>query len=90
MSSGSDSTDSVLEKEIIAYNAMKETLEKEHMGEWVIFYAGKLKGTYPTFEDAADYAIKEFGRGPYLIRQVGERPVVLPVSVVYSVSRNAG
>ena len=40
-------------------------------------------GVYDAFETAAKEAVGHFGRGPYLIRQVGAPPVVLPASVMY-------
>jgi hypothetical protein len=42
-----------------------------------------LIGTYETFDQAARDAVRRFGRGPYLIRQVGSSPITLPESVMY-------
>ena len=42
----------------------------------------QLFGAYDTFEDAADAAIRNFGRGPYLIREVGAGPITLPPSLL--------
>ena len=72
-----------LKEEIGAYEAMLDDLEIEHLGKWVIVHGGELAGSYETFEDAANDAIAFFGRGPYLIRQVGAPPLVLPTSVLY-------
>ena len=69
--------------EIAAYEREKPELEKSHMGKWVLFYDEKLIGVYDTLEIAAEEAVARFGRGPYLIRQVGAPPVVLPASVMY-------
>lgn len=82
--------DLALDGDIAAYNAMKHELEKAHMGKWVVLYQSQLKGAYDSFDAAAQDAIRQFGRGPYLIRQVGERALVLPASAVYSSFRNAG
>jgi hypothetical protein len=78
-----------LDKEIAAYNLMKAELDQSSSGKWVVFYDCKLRGTYENFDSAAAEAIRQFGRGPYLIRQVGEDDIVLPASVVYAVSHNA-
>ena len=75
----------LLSKEIAAYEKMKDHLETDHFGEWVIVYNGKLQGTYPTSEEAAYDAVKRFGSGPFLIRHVGGPPTTLPVSVLYRV-----
>ncbi len=72
-----------LRKEIGAYEAMLDDLELEHMDEWVVVHDEKLVGSYETFQDAADDAIARFGRGPYLIRLVGEPPIIMPPYVWY-------
>ena len=75
---------SVLDAEIQAYNQMLESLEADHMGEWVVIHDGKLIGTYQSFDDAACDAVQKFGNGPYLIRRVGVGELTLPASVMYS------
>ena len=72
-----------LTKEISAYERMLDDLEAEHLGEWVLVRDEKLIGAYESFELAADDAVRRFGRGPYLIREVGGRPMSLPASVLY-------
>ena len=70
-----------LSSQIAAYEEMRDLLEIDHFGRWVVFYGGELVDTYESFEDAAEDAVRRFGRGPYLIRQVGAPPVRLPASV---------
>ena len=72
-----------LQTEIRAYDGMRNCLESDFFGKWVVVHDEELVGAYETFEDAAEVAIQRFGRGPYLIRQVGAPPVTLPVSVLY-------
>ena len=72
-----------LSEEIAAYERMQDALETDHFGEWVVVRDGELIGTYLAFEDAAAEAIGRFGRGPYLIRQVGEGPVTLSASLLF-------
>ena len=72
-----------LTDEIAAYEDMRNGLEAQHFGEWVVFHNQELVGTYKEFEEAASDAIERFGRGPYLIRQVGAAPMRLPASVQY-------
>lgn len=72
-----------LDREISAFEKIRGELEKEHMGEWVIVHGEALVGIYESFELAAQVAVSRFGRGPYLIRQVGAPPVTLPASVMY-------
>jgi hypothetical protein len=73
-----------LDREIAAYETMRAELENQHMGEWVLVFEGKLIGTFPSFDEAAQVDVRDFGRGPYLIRQVGAPPVTMPASVVYN------
>lgn len=75
---------SELDNEIAAYETMRAGLENRHIGEWVLVHGGVLVNIFPSFEEAADRAVSEFGRGPYLIRQIGAPPVVMPASVVYN------
>ena len=74
-----------LSKEIAAYEGVRDELETDHLGRWVIVYGEALVGLYDTFEEAAAYAVERFGRGPYLIREVGAAPITLPASVLYNV-----
>jgi hypothetical protein len=72
-----------LEQEIAAFDDQKETLEKHHFGKFVVFRGGDLIGAFDSFEAAASVAVHMFGRGPYLIRQVGAPVPRLPASVLY-------
>jgi hypothetical protein len=73
-----------LTDEINAYEAARSDLESKYLGRWVLMHERKLVDTYDCFENAADQAVRRFGRGPYLIRQVGAQSVSLPVSVLYN------
>jgi hypothetical protein len=79
----------VLDNELAAYEAMRNDLEAHHMGKWVLIHDEQLVATYDSFEGAANSAVEHFGRGPYLIRQVGAPPIVLPASVMYGRSHGS-
>ncbi len=72
-----------IDKELAAYDQMRPDLEAHHMGEWVLVRGSELVSTYSSFEDAAKDAVTRFGRGPYLIRQVGAPAINLSASVAY-------
>ncbi|MDE2142737.1 MAG: hypothetical protein KGJ84_10030 [Elusimicrobia bacterium] len=72
-----------IDKEIEAYGRIRGGLERDHMGKWVLVHERQLVGLFDSFEAAADTAVAKFGRGPYLIRQIGAPPLVLPASVMY-------
>ena len=72
----------LLDREIAAYEARQDEMEREYMGKWVVFHDQQLIGSYDTFEAAGEDAIAQFGAGPYLIREVGASRIVrLPAAV---------
>ena len=72
-----------LDENIAAYEKMRDFLEAEHFGKWVLFYDEEFIGSYDDFQDAAQVAITRYGRGPYLMRRPGVRKVIrLPYIVV--------
>ena len=72
-----------LRDEIEAFQQMQAELEGKHTGRWALVHDRQLIGTFESFELAADEAVQKFGRGPFLIRQVGASPTTLPISVMY-------
>lgn len=74
---------STINDEIAAYEAMRAELEGAFLGLWAVVHQRELVGTFANFQVAANEAVKRFGRGPYLIRQIGAPPPSLPASVVY-------
>jgi hypothetical protein len=72
-----------LDKEIAAFEKMQQDLEKDHLGKFVLVKHSNLVGVFDSLEQAADAAVRQFGRGPYLLRQVGAPPVILPASVMF-------
>lgn len=79
-----------LKEEIAAYEEMRDDLELDHFGKWVIVHDRELAGTYDSFELAAEDAVKRFGRGPYLMRKVGASPITLPASMLYHTDNVVG
>ncbi len=75
--------DDLLSSQIAAYEQQRDLLETDHFGKWVVFHGGARAGIYDSFEAAAEDAMSRFGRGPYLIRQIGVWPITLPASVLY-------
>ena len=77
-----------LKEEITAYEDMRGDLELDHYGKWVIICDKKLAGAYDSNEEAAEEAVKRFGRGPFLIKRVGDYTLTLPASALHSLSAN--
>ena len=78
---------SLLSREIAAYGRVRDDLETDHFGEWVVLHDERVAGTYEDFQDTAVDAVRCFGRGPYLIRRGGAPPLSLPASVTYRMVR---
>ena len=73
-----------LDIEIAAYKRMREYLEANHWRQWVIIHDEEFIGAYDDFQVAADQAVRRFGRGPCLLRQVGAPPKTIPFYVRYN------
>ncbi len=72
-----------LEREIAVFETLRARLEAESFGKWALIHGEDLFGTFQSFEDAAGEAVGRFGRGPYLIRQIGSAPLVIPASAMF-------
>lgn len=68
---GRDGTQ-VLAAELQAFEKLREELERRYFGKFVIFHDGKFFEAFDNFDLAARKAIAVFGKGPYLIREVGK------------------
>jgi len=74
---------SAIDEDIAAYETIRQELEANSTGKWALVCDQKLIALFDSFERAAQDAVSRFGRGPYLIRQVGALPLTLPASVMY-------
>lgn len=72
-----------LSENIDAYEEVRNSLEADQRGRYVVFYDGGMRGDFPDFNEAMNFACQRWGRGPYLVRQVGRPPFVLPASIQY-------
>lgn len=76
----------ILEVELATLEKRRKHLEQEHAGKFVLIHANDVVGTYDDFEKAADEGLRQFGREPFLIRQIGQEALSLPVAVVYGLT----
>ncbi len=72
-----------LETEIAYYEAKLPEYEQYYAGKHVVIHGAELVGAFDSFENAAVEAVRRFGRGPYLIRQIGAPPPSIPISWLY-------
>jgi len=79
-----------LEKEIHAYEERREELERQHNGKYVVFSGDTLIGIFDNLDSASQAAIEKYGRGPYLIRQIGESADGIAAHVLHLNMRPTG
>ena len=72
-----------LEIEKATYDRHKEDFHRDHKLEWVVIHGDQVVGFFGEFQQAAETAVERFGRGPYLIRQIGAPIEPLPASLLY-------
>ena len=70
----------IIEKELKAYEEMKEELLKKYRGKIVAIKEGKLLGVYESEEDAFRDVLEKYGLVPVLIKRVvdKEKPEEIP------------
>ena len=56
------------EKNIEAYEAMRETLESQYLHKFVVFHDAEFIDSFDSLDNAAREAVRRFGQGPYLNR----------------------
>lgn len=72
-----------LETEIQAFEQRRQELEQNFPQKFVVFRGTEFVGAWDTLNAAAEAAVRSFGNGPYLIRQVGVPSPRLPASVFF-------
>lgn len=76
-------------KDIEAYNRMRVKFETEYFGKWILIHDEHFISSFDSFEAVAEEAVKRFGAGPYLIRQVGAPQIPIPSSVAFQFRKYA-
>ncbi len=72
-----------LRKNIEAYEAMEQDLERDHSGRVALFHHGKFITTYNDYGDAYDIGCEKFGLGHFSITRIGEKPASLGAATLY-------
>ncbi|MCY4654862.1 MAG: hypothetical protein OXC95_17075 [Dehalococcoidia bacterium] len=63
------------------YETIRERLESESLGKWAVVADGKLVGVYDSNPEASEVALPLAESGACLVRQIGYRTKVLPMSL---------
>ena len=67
----------ILEVESRYFELKRDEYAKEYPDRFLLIRGEELIGHYATFSDATDEGVKQFGRGPFLVRKSGEDEPVL-------------
>lgn len=78
-----ESAVATLTENIVFYDEHRPELEADHFGKWILVHDRRIEGFFEDFQAAAADAVRRFGRGPYLIRQIGAPSAALPASVMF-------
>ena len=68
-----------MQKNLDAYEKIKEELERKNFGKIVLMHDGKLNSIYNDKHDAYQIACHRFGIGHFAIKTIGERPISLGI-----------
>ena len=72
-----------LAAQIRKYESIKSKLELDHFGKWILMYDENPVGFFESAEEAIQEAATKFGKGPYLIRQIGVTPPLPSPSLLF-------
>ena len=78
--------ENALAADVRAYEQIRQSLEREHMEDFALFFAGEFIQTFPDFDSAAVFALRRFGKGPYLIQRIGS-PTGIDADTLLHLSR---
>jgi len=67
---------------IAAFHAQRPRLLQEHGPSWVVFVGADFKGGFKEFDEAATFAVANFGDSQFLIRHTEEHLPHAPLVVV--------
>jgi hypothetical protein len=71
-----------LSREIAAFYAQRLRLLSEYGAQWVVFVMDECKGHFDAFEDAARFALDNFGDQRFLIRRTDDPQPQIPMLFV--------
>lgn len=63
-----------LEEELTYFQANKADLLLHHTGEFALIRHQQLVGTFPTFGEAYEAGVKQFGTEPFLVQHIADQP----------------
>ena len=62
-----------------AYEEIREEMEREHIGKFILMHDGKIVSIHSDSGDAYSDGCEKFGLGNFSIESVGEQPVQLGI-----------
>ena len=73
-----------LKKNIKAYEALRQGLERTHSGRFALLHDGSLMNVFNDRWDAYLIGRERFGEGHFSIKKIGERPASLGAATLYT------
>lgn len=73
-----------LAEEITAFHTLLPKLRADHKEGWVVIVGTNCEGSFPTFEAAAQFAVRTFPDREFLIRHTDARVAQVPFILVES------
>lgn len=71
-----------LERDLDAYESQLGELKAKYGDKWVIFKGGKFQGAFATYDQAVTHGLSKLGDVDFLLRQIEDRPVNIPMLFV--------
>lgn len=75
-------TNTDLSSEIAAFMRQKPKLVADYGSSWVVFIGDVCRGHFALFEEAAKFAVANYGQEQFLIRHTTEPPPQIPLVFV--------
>jgi hypothetical protein len=63
-----------LERELNYFQEHKAELLQHHAGQFALIHDQQLVGTFPTFREAFEAGVQQFGVEPFLVQHVADQP----------------
>ena len=73
-----------LVKNIEAYDALRDQLEREHQGRVALLHDGELVGIYNDVWDTYVIGMERFGEGCFSLKTVGDQPASFGAAASYT------
>ena len=75
-----------LEMNLVAYSAVKDTLEASELGRSALLHDGEVVAIYNDSGDAYQIGCEKYGLGNFTLQRIGQKPIDLGIHTLGLVS----